>query len=179
MLCFTTEKVYPNINEIFPNSALKDLFLKRATATSKDNPLLDLSGQADHAKRDIVSYLSESIDSLNGRYIVLVTREAQDAVERKLNRVFLIEPRVLAPFRNWDEARSFAVEQASHWPRILNLHLAARRVLDESGNLRRDRREFHSEIFFGPRKALHTVPVDWVKAGLETRNESPSLVAAG
>ena len=174
VLCFTTEKVYPNIAEIFPNPALEKLFLQRALATSEENPLIDLSGNADHAKRTITSHLSSVVEGLDGSYVVLVTREAQDAVERKLTRVFLITRELLTQFHSWDRAKSFRTEHSSHWPRILNLHLAARRVLDGEDQLIPDQGAFYGEIAFGPRRALGSVAVDWKEHGFDTGpNESP------
>ena len=68
VLCFTTEKVYPDLSELFPNPALQKLFLERARATTEENPLMDLSGHADHAKRTLVSHLSSVVEGL-GRAI--------------------------------------------------------------------------------------------------------------
>jgi|GEM_PF-4298558 len=167
VLCFTTERIYPDIREIFPNPALEKLFLERASQTTSHNPLIDLSGEVDHAKRDIISFLSESIDTLDGAYLMLVTREVQDAVKRKMNRVFLIEKELLFRFRHWSDAKEFAVEKSFHWPRILNLHHIALMLLDERGELRTKYDHYYGEIVFGKRRALATEVVDWEKHGVE------------
>jgi len=166
VLCFTTERIYPDIREIFPNPALEKLFLERAARTTAHNPLVDLSGEADHAKRDIISFLSESIDNLDGSHLVLVTREAQDAVKRRMNRVFLVEKDLLFRFRHWSEAKEFAVEKPFHWPRILNLHHIALMLLDERGELRTQYEHYYGEIVFGERKVLATEVVDWQEHGV-------------
>ena len=174
VLCFTTEKVYPDLSELFPNPALQKLFLERARATTEENPLMDLSGLADHAKRTLVSHLSSVVEGLEGRYIVLTTREAQDAVERKLTRVFLIKLDLLAKLRTWREAQRIRAERPPHWPRILNLHLAANRILDANGELIPEQVSSYGEIVFGPRIPLGSHAVDWEANGLTSGpHESP------
>ncbi len=165
VLCFTTERVYPNIKEIFPNTALEKLFLQRAALTTKTNPLIDLSGDGEHAQRTIINQLSASVEGLDGDYVMLVTREVQDEVARKMNRVFLIKLPLLQRFRDWNHAEHFHVENPEHWPRVLNIHYAARRVLDDDGNLREDRKAFYDQIVFGSRQILGSHAVDWKAKG--------------
>ena len=174
VLCFTTEKVYPDLGELFPNPALQKLFIERAQATTEENPLMDLSGHADHAKRTLVSHLSSVVEGLEGRHVMLTTREAQDAVERKLTRVFLIQVDLLARLRSWSEAQRIRAERPPHWPRILNLHLAANRILDANGELIPEQANYYGEIVFGPRIPLGSHAVDWEANGFTSGpHESP------
>ncbi len=162
VLCFTTELVFSSLSEILPNPALSKLYLEAARKTTEAQPLIRSTDEmAGKAIRDFVNHASAQIQHLDGEYLFLLTRESQDDVKRKLIRVFLIPPELLRRFLNWDNVMTYRVENDHHWPRLLNLHLIAREVLDASGALRDGFEDCCARIIFSDRFARANRVVDW------------------
>lgn len=135
------------VDGLYDNPAASDIVRKLADKTTLSNPVLQTEGTLGfEVLNDAFGHIAGHLATTpfeREAWLFAMTCEDRQVVRRKCIRCFLIRPRDLEHFANWDWCRDHVLcEQPWHWYRIVALHQIASQWRAEDS---RERMRDHSQ----------------------------------